>query len=425
MVGSPILMCTVGGSHEPILQSIKDARPILVCFFCTDKSSNTDQEGSISQIKGKGNVIHEKQGEKTTLPNIPTQAGLADSQFKCKIVPADDLGEAVRLMRATISELRRDHPNRRILADYTGGTKTMTAALVVASLEFENVELQLVSGQRLDLRSVEAGTANTWRASDATLRMRQEMQLHLKAWRHFAYSETAAGLEQIHPLAGTPNLDNLLMVKGISQALSHWDSFDHELAHNRLKPFGKYMNQHYSALLPTICTLTGDTPKRTPALLFDLWLNAERRASQGRYDDAVARWYRLMEWTAQWQIKKHLDAETANFPADMLPSEVVVHPGPDGKLKVSLINAWKILHAQGIEPCSTFFKSQESTLLNHLSKRNDSILAHGFAPVSRADWEGLAEWTRQHFLPMLERLAKDAGLKKRPDQLPTRPPDLE
>ena len=405
---SSILVCTVGGSHEPIVQAIEEASPAYVCFFCTDRDQNAAQEGSISEIA-----------------DISRKARLADSQFEYKIVPADDLDQSVRSMRTAIDELHHRHPNRRICADYTGGTKTMTAALVVAALEFKNVELQLVSGPRDDLRSVKAGMASTLRASDATLRMRQEMRLHLKAWRHFGYSEAEAGLRKIRAISTTPEMNYRQMTLNISLALWHWDSFNHKEASERLRALGKYTNKHYPALLPTICTLTGDTPKRTPALLFDLWLNAERRASQGRYDDAVARWYRLMEWTAQWQIKKHLDAETSNFPADILPSEAVVHPGPDGKLKVSLINAWKILHAQGIEPCHTFFKNQESTLLNHLSKRNDSILAHGFTPVSRADWKGLAEWTRQHFLPMLERLAKDAGLKKRPDQLPTRPPDLE
>ena len=35
----------------------------------------------------------------------------------------------------------------------------------------------------------------------------------------------------------------------------------------------------------------------------DLWRNAERRAVQGRYDDAVARCYRMVEWTAQWLLR--------------------------------------------------------------------------------------------------------------------------
>ena len=400
----------MGGSHEPIIQAIEEARPAYVCFFCTDRDKNAAQEGSISEIT-----------------DISTRARLADSQFECKIVPADDLDQAMRRMRTAIGELHRGHPNRRILADYTGGTKTMTAALVVAALEFENVELQLVSGPRDGLRSVTAGMASTLRASDATLRMRQAMRLHLEAWRHFGYSEAAAGLRKIRETVGASGANDLQKARNISLALSHWDSFNHKEASERLRSpaLGAYTNQHYPALLPTIGTLTRDTPKRTPALLFDLWLNAERRASQGRYDDAVARWYRLMEWTAQWQIKEHLNANTADFPGDMLPSEVVVPPGSDGKRKVSLINAWKILYAQGIEPCRTFFKSQESTLLNHLHKRNESILAHGFTPVSSADWKGLAKWTRQHFLPMLERLAKDVGFKKCPDQLPTRPPDLE
>ncbi len=38
---SPILLCTVGGSHQPILTAIRERRPAFVLFFCTDKDPGT------------------------------------------------------------------------------------------------------------------------------------------------------------------------------------------------------------------------------------------------------------------------------------------------------------------------------------------------------------------------------------------------
>ena len=97
-------------------------------------------------------------------------------------------------------------------------------------------------------------------------------------------------------------------------------------------------------MLQTLSILKDEKNKRRePALLFDLWLNAERRAAQGRFDDAIARWYRLMEWTAQWQLKTKLDADTADFPPDLLPEDADATPGRDGKIKIGLWQAWQVL----------------------------------------------------------------------------------
>ena len=56
-------------------------------------------------------------------------------------------------MRKAIAELAEQYPGARFIADYTGGTKTMTAALVCAVLECDNIELQLTGGARLQISS--------------------------------------------------------------------------------------------------------------------------------------------------------------------------------------------------------------------------------------------------------------------------------
>ena len=154
-----VLICTVGGSHQPVVTAIREASPEYVCFLCTDKDPATGQRGSRVQVEGKGNMIKaHPQDDKPTLPNIAVQTDLGKKCYEVRTVPADELDTVVSTSVDAIAELRRRFPSARLVADYTGGTKTMTAGLVVAALEEGDVDLQLVTGARGDLLKVHDGT---------------------------------------------------------------------------------------------------------------------------------------------------------------------------------------------------------------------------------------------------------------------------
>ena len=424
-----ILLCTVGGSHQPIIAAIESSSPDYVCFFCTGPDPITNAPGSIDQVTGKGNVIKASYNDRSpTLPNIPTQAGLPDDQFEEKIVPADDLDGAYSVMRDAIVELAKRFPDAECIADYTGGTKTMTAALVCAALERDDFELQIVAGARTNLVSVQDGTEQAMTASVARLRLRRAMAPYLGAWERFAYHEAAEGLKSIRIVAGAVDIQQLQIAKVLSDALALWDNFDHAGAFALVKVYSKRVAPCFPNMnvFETLNILTKETDKRRePARLFDLWLNAERRAAQGRFDDAIARWYRLMEWTAQWQLRTKLDADTSDFPRDLLPKDANVVPARDGKIKIGLWQAWQVVGEQAClkEPAQDFFTKYEGEFLNLLEVRNKSILAHGFRPVTDSDWQRVCNWTQEKFLPVLRALTKEVGLKNEPQQLPSAFPE--
>jgi hypothetical protein len=161
-----VLICTVGGSHQPIVTAIREIRPLFVCFLCTGKDPTTGQPGSRGQIEGKDNIIKASPRDPTpSLANIPTQADLPQDRYQVRITPADDLDGVVAEARDAIAAVRRRFPAARVLADYTGGTKTMTAGLVMAAMESEDVELRLVTGARGDLQQVHDGTESSAIAS--------------------------------------------------------------------------------------------------------------------------------------------------------------------------------------------------------------------------------------------------------------------
>ncbi len=126
---------------------------------------------------------------------------------------------------------------------------------------------------------------------------------------------------------------------------------------------------------------------------------SSRRPVQGRFDDAIARWYRLMEWTAQWQLRKELNADTADFPSDLLPEDADVTPRRDGKIKIGLWQAWQVVKDRVPGPAQKFVTNHGKELLDLLEVRNNSILAHGFRPVSESDWQRVHSWTKKNFCP--------------------------
>ena len=421
-----VLLCTVGGAHQPILKAIESVSPRYICFFCTDRDPVTGRPGSVRQVIGAGNVVKAKPDDPiSTLPNIRDQAGLNNDQFGCEIVPADDLDAAYFAMRTAIEKLAKQFPGAQFVADYTGGTKTMTAALVYAVLERDEVELQLVTGVRPDLTRVQ-GSTRAEEASIAGIRLQRTMAPHLAAWSRFAYREAAEGLASIRVAVNAPGREQLVWLQSLSRAFACWDDFDHQGAFNLIEPFAVRIRETYPWMLATLKLLRHRAdPKGEPARLHDLWRNAERRAAQGRFDDAVARWYRLMEWTAQWQLQAELGIETANFPPDLLPPNIDAALGRDGKIKIGLWQAW--LAAQHLTkggPIPEFVRDHESRIRDLLNVRNNSILAHGFRPVSAEDWQHIRSWTEDHFLPLLRTLSQAAGLRKELPQLPNEPPQL-
>ncbi len=436
---SNILLCTVGGSHKPILTAIAQARPDFVFFFATGPDPATGRPGSLQQILGKGTPVEDRQsdGQVKKLPNIPTLAGLAVGAYLARDVPADDLDGAVSVMRQAIQDLRRDYPDATFIADYTGGTKTMTAALVIAALESEDVELQLVTGARGDLVKVQDGSQSSIAMSVETIRLRRAMAPFLAAWDSYNYAEAAAGLARL-PLPRDPLLrGDLLIARDLSRAFDLWDRFDHAGAWLTLVYYRARIGRHGGHLYTFLKMLLGRNkdkdpsnppssqdkdidPCQRPARLWDLWLNAQRKGAQARYDDAVARLYRLTEGTAQWLLARR-GIDTADLVPAQLPPDTDLRPTRDGKYKAGLLDAWRLAAYHLGGEVADFFAQQGEPLRHHLLARNASILAHGDQPIGQADWAGYQAWVERHLLPLITREAQADGLRLHPPQLPRQP----
>lgn len=416
-----VLICTVGGSHQPIVTAIGEVRPRFVCFICTGRDPATGQPGSDIQIIGKGNVITADRCDNApNLPNIPAQTGLADEQFEICLVPSDDLDAAYTAISNALTTLRHRVPDAALVADYTGGTKTMTAALVMAALETEDVELRLVTGARADLIKVRDGTEGSIVASAEHLRLRRAMAPYLAAWGRYAYSEACQGLAAIPTPHNSQLRSELQIAHDLSYAFDAWDRFDHTRASKFLHIYqprvGRTLGLHFTVL--SLLTAPDDDRRREAARLWDLWRNAERRAAQGRYDDAVARVYRLLEWTAQWLLRDRVGIDTSNLRQDSLPNGVRVTRNHRGEYQAGLLASWDLVAHHLDTTTGRWAQTERSRMQDHITMRNGSILAHGYSPVDGGDWERLAEWVATSFIPVLKEETACADVRLTPPQLP-------
>lgn len=406
-----IFFATVGGSHQPLIEAIRFLHPDHTVFICTGGKS-----GSEAMITGEGKVIKSsREDKKPSLPNIPTQMDMQPEDFSVLLVPGDNLDEAV-IKISTEMEKWRDEGE--LIADYTGGTKTMTAALVLASLELD-VQLYLVKGARNDLDKVVDGTQCCSRAAVGRVRFSRELANYLTAWKQYGYSQALQGLNRMSPPAEETIQKEYLLARNLSKAFDAWDCFDHSQAYKLLSAHSREVGSLYGAYLQTAAMLANeDTPKAEGGRIYDLWLNAKRRVFQGRYDEAVARAYRIIEWIAQWVLYKDCEINTSDLSEDQIPEEVELFKNHKGKYQASLHKAWELVDAKTNGEAANFIRANKKDLLTYLDIRSTSILAHGFRPVGRDDWKKMESWMEEKLIPVLEKELELVGMKSLPRQLP-------
>ena len=393
-----ILVMTVGGSCAPILTALRAYQPSHVCFC-----ASSGPRGSRASVDGPGDPCGDRR--KATCPtcgnafllgspkgaNIVTQAGLREPAYSIsELEEPDAFRECYMTIWERLAKLEAEYPGSRYIADYTGGTKTMTAALCAAALD-RGWELSLVQGARADLVKVRDGTEMAGLVNSVDVRARQALALARLLFNGYAYASAAELLQvQLRTAPLSPDLQRELTVwVTLCRAFDAWDHFDHVRARSLLETCKERCLDQWKFLF----RLTGPQPGYMPVM--DLVRNAERRASRGRYDDAVARCYRALELLAQLRLKARGclldggDLDVSRLPEPLRPSYEALRDS-GGRVKLGLRQDYELLVALG-DSLGAAFAEQTGPLLDMLSHRNASILAHGSTPVSSDVWHRIHE----------------------------------
>ena len=133
-----------------------------------------------------------------------------------------------------------------------------------------------------------------------------------------------------------------------------------------------------------ISNLRREDGKPEPYYVADLINNAERRAEESKYDDAVARLYRTMELIAQYRLRKNYGIDPSNAETEKIPQSLMEKwniPKDRKTVKLALNSDYELLDALG-DPLGQKYM-EDRKLKNLLLKRNASILAHGQTPVTK------------------------------------------
>ena len=423
---STTLIVTVGGASAPIISAIREHQPTFVAFVTSKDQRDPPRPGSYVTVDGLGEPCDVRAEQKcsnckTVLtprqanPSIVARTGLAPDTYQTIQVEPDDLNEAYADLRDLLATLRQRFPDARLIADYTGGTKTMSAALTLAALERGDCELALMAGQRTDLVRVTDGTQTAAAVDTRSWRVQRSLTLAEELFDRYDYAAAERSLAAVVREVGlTPPLrSNIQRRVQLCRGFDAWDRFDHAGAFALLQPFAATLGVHWTSLL----ALTGRGKTSGYEAVFDLRRNAERRAARTAYDDAVARLYRATELLAQLRLKQAYQLDTSDLELSLLPETLRApyHTKADAKGKVRLgLQAAYTLLGELNDPLGAAYTHVSGPLENALLQRNRSILAHGNQPVGQSAYHDL-NTQLQHLLATAQTTLK---LGREPSQFP-------
>lgn len=400
------VIASVGGSPRPLAITIVEHRPSFVLFLCTNES--------VEQIPEIRRLIRE----------LADGEDVAFADRKELIKDKDDLVGCFASARSCIqSVIDSGFPPDRLVVDYTGGTKSMSVALGLAAA-VRQIPFSYVGGAErtknglgvvVDGAEVVFTGLNPFSLYAVEERRRIAdlfNRYQFEAASHLASDVTTR--TNLDPTLG----ESIAVLRQLADAYASWEKFQHKDAVNGLESaverldllvklanlaaytaIKEHVEQNLGWLRELRRTSNGFT-KPSAMMAADLLSNADRRACEGKYDDAVARLYRCVELIGQASVREaplEIDS-TSNVPAEKIPESLradFVHRytdtrGAKPKIKLGLVATFQLLAEVG-HPRGLAYNEVRNALENNLMKRNDSILAHGLRPVERKDFDGLRD----------------------------------
>ena len=389
-------VATIGGSPEPLIKSLQFWSPEKICFIASEETRK-DTLDVITQY------------------NQSSPKPISEGAWDCVIVPDHQLLQpiikTIRPLSRRIREWKERGENFKVVADFTGGTKCMSAGLALVARRWPT-EFSYVGGTKRnkdDRGAVLSGSEvispcmNPWEALGF-----QAAEDAVTAFNHGSYPAAAEQLAaSMRSMEAGSDKRALAALSETIKAYAEWDRFQHKkaaehfltalTARNDLAAVFtdpadliREMEKHQD-----LCTTLTVRNRMSWLLVDDLIANATRRARDQRFDDAVARLYRACESIAQVQLHERWQIEdTGRIPLEKLPPSLQSAWNPrarNGCVQIGLQDAFRLLASLGDELGTRFIEQKLTGQNSCLEERNKSILAHGFDPVSKKGYDQLAK----------------------------------
>ena len=301
--------------------------------------------------------------------------------------------------------------NHNIVADFTRGTKAMSAALVLASIRREVSALRYITSLQRDERGqVLPGTEVIKEINPQIAITSARLDTALRFISHGAF---AAAFELLPDPSNSfiklnwpePVLPLMSAIRSMAQFYVKWDKFDYKgafsIASSSKKEWNeaKAKSQAWEKYFPVkemlkwtqdlSASLTKGHRAKAPILrkmAADILANAERRARDGLFEDAAVRAYRIRELVAQIRLfERGIDPDDISKDLAELKETIDKlekegrswHPGGGGKYQAGREKAALLLRTMKDPLADELLDEPDSGILCSKS-RNKSLLIHGF-----------------------------------------------
>lgn len=367
--------------EKGLAKSIQTNNPDKLCFIATEKSLATIER--IEAVLGR-KLAYEP-------PSI--------------ISNPEDVEDCWKITRETIcSVLQAGCHAGEIVVDFTSGTKAMSAGAALAAVSLEIGSLSYVGGgERDDFGRVISGTERVIILTPNEVFIDHHRRLIRYLFNSFQFQACLKLIEETMARTAAPDLQREFdLLKKLVLAYSWWDKFDHQKSAScfgqvprRFDGRWRIDTSHSKEIVSRIARQrenyrsTGEIKdKFSEEILADLLANAERRAIEGKYDDAVARLYRAVEVIGQMLLARH-NLDTSALSLENLPPEWRGKYRTFGEpIRLGQEQSFALLEALGEQTGRQYLENKN--LRNYLRKRNNSILAHDLEPMTGNTYEELS-----------------------------------
>lgn len=301
---------------------------------------------------------------------------------------------------AIIDELlKRGFVLNKIAVDYTSGTKAMSAALVSAALAKKIGSILYVYGERGEGGRVKSGTERRSSLSPNRIFSQDILNKAIEYFNSYRYGTCLELLanSELHP----DFQEKACLLSQLALLFDAWDKFDFGAAFEQLRKIDTDMlkivglkDKFQKYYQPLLCKLK--TEGESIEKILDLMGNANRRASEGKYDDAIARLYRALEMEGQIEFFAEFNCSTSDVIIENIPEKfrgnvkTKYFDPKDNKIKIPLFGTYELLADAG-NPTGLAFRDKWNDIQKLISLRNKSILAHGNVPLHRKHFEDAIE----------------------------------
>lgn len=385
------MIMSLGGTPEPLIKSISTYGPEIVIFLASHDSVPLSHD-ILSSVK-------EKPKPEFVITENP-----------------NSLNECYTKARECIDRAEKTQfSSEKIIVDYTGGTKVMTAALLLAAL-----------GRSYQFNYVGGGLRNK-NGLGRVINEHEKMFNETSPWALFAEEERRQIVTLFNCRRFSAVIDIISLFKrqappkitdyfGFIMPLANgfllWDQFDHKAARRYIekgmialkKYIATYQSTELEPFLESVkkCSYRLDdiAAKNTGQgnfndfLVTDLINNARRKMEDKRFDDAAARIYRALELYGQIVFKKVAGCDNSRVKLNIIPEnlkskfEKKYYDSYTKHLKLPMSATFEYLNSMGNNAGKRFFK-MEKEIKKIQTNRNHSILAHGINPVSEHGAESI------------------------------------